>query len=198
MQLSIRQASRFVIGAAMMRAKAIEASGNNGITFDSVALASMRANADGAKLRQSIETLADQEATWLRNNPPHTLATDRVMQSRQAELKTFRSINAAVIVTSELANKAMTGDEDAGNVLHEQLVSTLGVIDQTPGSTQDRRNLLTSLKAQVALAGPADFMSNVMRSAEGDYAERFRAERLARYMAPPLERGEDFDDTPGM
>lgn len=198
MQLSIRQASRFVIGAAMMRAKAIEASGNTGITFESVALASMRSNADGAKLRQSIETLADQESSWLKNNPPHTLATDRVLQSRQAELKTFRSINTAVIATAELAGPAQAGDEDAEKGLREHLVSALGVIDQTPGSTPDRRNLLASLKAQVALAGPADFMTSMMKSAEGEYAERFRAERLARYMTPPLERSEDFDDNPGM
>lgn len=198
MQLSIREASRFVIGAAMMRSKAIEASGNTGITFESVALASMRDNADGAKLRQSIETLADQESTWLRNTPPHALATDRVYQSRLAELKTFRSINMAVIATSEFGAKASAGDVPATKSLHENLVNTLGVIDQTPGSTQDRRNLLSSLNKQVTLIGPGEFMFDMMRSAEGAYAERFRAERLARYMDPALERGEDFDETPGM
>lgn len=108
--LSIREASRFVIGATMMRAKAIEASGNAGITFDNVAHAALRADADGDKLRMSIETLADRESGWLRSTPPHILKTERVMQSREAEIRTFTAISAAVVATVEFADDASAGN----------------------------------------------------------------------------------------
>jgi hypothetical protein len=41
----------------------------------------LRDGADGQNLRSSIEKLADQEGAWFRSTPPHTLATERVMQT---------------------------------------------------------------------------------------------------------------------
>lgn len=193
MQLSIREASRFVIGAAMMRAKAIEASGNTGITFDNVALAALRDGADGQKLRQSIETLADQESIWLRSTPPHVLKSERVLQSRVAEVNTFTAISAAVVSTVELADRAAVGDSDAKHDLHDKYVEAFHAIDGTPGSTQDRRQLETVLREQTTAATEhRDFILASLKEAETAYLDAGATAILSRY-DKSVDRSNDFD-----
>jgi hypothetical protein len=192
MKLSIREASRFVIGAAMMRAKAIEASGNAGITLDDVALAALREGADGEKLRLAIETLADQESGWMRNTPPHVLKTERVLQSREAEVHAFTAISAAVVATVELADDASAGNAQAYQTLHGKYMDAFRSIDKTPGSTQDKRQLKSLLRDQaLAMTTEGDFIGTVLKSAETAYLEADADAILSRY--DTLDRSDDFD-----
>lgn len=192
MQLPIREASRFVIGAAMMRAKAIEASGNAGITFDNVALAALREGADGEKLRLSIETLADQESGWMRSTPPHVLKTERVLQSREAEVRTFTAISAAVVATVELADDASAGNTQAHQTLHGKYMDAFRSIEETPGSTQDRRQLKSLLRDQaLAMTTESEFVGTALKSAETAYLEADADAILSRY--DTLDRSDDFD-----
>lgn len=193
MQLSIREASRFVIGAAMMRAKTIEASGNTGITFENVALAALRDSADGQKLRQSIETLADQESGWFRSTPPHVLKSERVLQSRESEVRTFTAISAAVVSTVELADQAANGDSEAKQDLHNKYVEAFHAIDGTPGSTQDRRQLETVLREQTTtVTEHKDFILTSLKEAETAYLDAGAAAILSRY-DKSVDRSNDFE-----
>ncbi len=190
--LSIREASRFVIGATMMRAKAIEASGNAGITFDNVAHAALRADADGDKLRMSIETLADRESGWLRSTPPHILKTERVMQSREAEIRTFTAISAAVVATVEFADDASAGNTAAHQALHEKYMDAFRAIEETPGSTQERRQLKSLFSSQaLAITTESEFVGAALKSAETAYLEADADAILSQYER--LDRSDDFD-----
>ncbi len=182
MQLSIREASQFFIGAALMRAKTIEASGNKGITIDNVALAALRAGADGEKLRLSIATLAENESSWLRSTPPHALKTGRVMQSRELEIRAFTAIHAAVIATIDQAPQS----------LHDRYIDAFRAIEATPGSTQDKRQLKSLLREQ-ALAGTdtPESIESALKNAEKAYLEANAEEILSRYTTLP--RSSDFD-----
>lgn len=193
MHLSIREASRFVIGAAMMRNKAMEASGNLGITFDNVALAALRDDTDGDKLRQSIETLADQESVWLRSTPLHILKSDRVLQSRVAEINTFTAISSAVVSTFELAGRVAVGEAEAKQDLRLKFVEAFHAIDVTPGSTQDRRQLETVLRQQATTATEhSDLILGVLQEAEATYLDAGAAAILSRYDMS-VDRSSDFD-----
>ncbi|WP_460198999.1 hypothetical protein ACE15N_22185 (plasmid) [Xanthomonas campestris pv. passiflorae] len=189
MQLSIRDASRFLVGAALMRSKAIEASGNPGISFDYVASAALRTDADGERLRLSINTLADQEAGAFRNTPPHTLTTDRVMQSRDAEVRTWRAIGLAGIETIE-----HSGDLDAaGPRLQSSYMDALKAIDETPGSTQERRQLHAVLQDEIAAAATEPGKAvDLLRKSERSYLDAERDAILARYEGK-LTHSDDYD-----
>lgn len=192
MQLSIREASRFIIGAAMMRAKAIEASGNADITFDNVALAALCEGADGEKLRLSIKTLADQESGWMRSTPSHVLKTERVLQSREAELRAFTAISAAVLATVELADGASAGNTQAHQTLHGKYMDAFRSIEQTLGSTHDRRQLKSLLRDQsLAMTTESEFVGKALKSAETAYLEADADAILSRY--DTLDRSDDFD-----
>lgn len=192
MQLSIREASRFFIGAAIMRARAIEASGNAGITLDNVAVAALREGGDGKKLRLSIDKLADEEESWMRSTPPHTLKTERVIQSRGAEIRTFTAINAAVIATLELEERASRGEPAASAQLHKKYVNAFEAIDLTPGSTQDRRQLKELLATQTStMSADSGFITKELRNADKAYTQAVEAAILSRYVK--LERSDDFD-----
>jgi len=191
-QLSIREASQFVIGAAIMRSKAIEASGNANITFDNVALAALREGADGEKLRLSIKTLARQESAWMRRNPPHVLKTNRVMQSRKSEIRTFTAINAAVVASIEFADDASAGNAQAHQTLHDKYIDAFRAIDETPGSTQERRQLKSLLYHQtLAMTTESQLIDATLKSAEAAYLEADADAILSRY--DTLGRSDDFD-----
>lgn len=191
MHLSIREASRFVIGSAMMRSKAMEASGTE-ISFDNVALAALRNDADGEKLRLSINTLADQESGWMRSTPPHVLKTERVMQSREAEIRTFTAISAAVVATIEFADDASAGNPHAQKHLNDKYIESFKAIEETPGSTQDRRQLKSLLREQaLAVTTESEFVSTALKNAETAYLEADADAILSRYGT--LDRSTDFD-----
>lgn len=177
-----------------MRARASEASGKH-ITFDMVAHATLRPGVDGQKLRQSIETLADQDSGTLRNTPPHVLKTDRVLQSRDSELQTFRAIHSAVINTIELSSAAKIGNVEALEKLQAEYVEAYKAIDITPGSTQDRRQLESLLRNQaisVDASAHQDFISSALKQAENAYLDAGAAEILSRY-GKTIERSTDYD-----
>ncbi|MFK0093879.1 hypothetical protein [Pseudomonas sp. NPDC090592] len=195
MQLSIRDASRFVIGAGSMRERAIAASGNPAISLENVAQAALREGPDGQKIRQTIDTLAEQESAWLRNTPPHTLSTDRVMQSRAAEVSAFTAIHRAVIssVAFEAAAASEKGEAETG--LRQSLTGAIEAIDHTPGSRADREGLLANLRDQVlAVASDGDFMKRVLRQSEQAYLAADLDKTFARYANPSLPRSEDLDE----
>jgi hypothetical protein len=193
MQLSIREASQFVIGAAIMRSKAIELSGNSDITFDHIAIAALREGSDGEKLRLSIETLANQESALMRNTPPHTLKTERVMQSRSTEIRTFSAISDAVITTVELADSANSGNKEAHKTINDKYIAAFRAIDETPGSTQERRQLKAYLRDQaMTVSTEKEFVSTTLKSAETSYLEADAEAILSRYDI--LDRSSnDFD-----
>lgn len=194
MQLSIRDASRFVIGAAIIREMAVKSTPESAITFDNVSAMALREGADGQSLRSSIEKLAEQESAWFRGTPPHTLSTERVMQTRAQEVRTLNDTNLAVLATLEFGPEAASGKQEAQEALQARLQSAIRAIDEMPGSTTERRALLESLKSQTGDAlGDSAFMAQQLKSAQKVYLDAFREERLAAYALPSLQRSEDLD-----
>jgi len=192
MQLSIREASRFVIGGEILRREAMQSSGRR-ITFDHLCAAALREGEDGLKLRQSIEVLADQESQWLRNTPPHALKTERVMQSREAEIRTFVAIEAAVIATIENAEAASMQDTAAHQALHGAYEAAFEAIDNTPGSAQDRELLKAAFQEQAQQATPhAADVTAALNLAETAYLEAQSENILSRYDRS-LDRSPDYD-----
>lgn len=181
MQLSIREASRFVIGAATLRATAMASEGVT-IDFDDVAYAAQQPGADGVTLRQSIEVLADNESGHLRNTPPHRLKTLPVLQTRQAEMNAVTRLGAAVIATIE-HGEAAVGNGASAIAAREHLipvyVEAFKAIDATPGSTQDKRAMQQSLSDQArALTTQPDYIASLLGEAatkalEQEYDEIF-------------------------
>lgn len=199
MHQSIRDMSRFVIGVTILRTKAIEASREANITFDTVAQATLRNNDEANQLKQSIEILADQESSWLRNTPPHTLKTPRVLQSRDAEIHTFKTTYAAVLALLEYGEQAQAGNEQAKKTIREKLIEAIQAIDQSPGSIQHRKILFSSLQEQAIQATQnATFSSQEIRQAEKEYNERYISERLAPYVAIAAGRNTRYDNDFGM
>ena len=185
MQLSIRDASRFVIGAAILREMANKNAPEAVATFDNVASMALRPGADGTSLSASIEKLADQEAAWFRSTPPHTLATDRVMHTRTQEVGTLNASNLAVFATIACGPDALAGQPQATVSLQGRLQAAMQAIDQMPGSTTERRQVLQSLTSDtIAAVGDPAFMTQQLNTAQKVYLERFREERLAAYAKP--------------
>ncbi len=191
--LTIREASRFTIGAEILRREAMRHSEGQLVTFDHVAGAILRPDADGQKLRSALDTLADQESNWLRNTPPHTLKTDRVMQSREAEIHMFKGIGAAVIATIEHAEAASMQDSNAQRALHEAYLGALEAIDHSPGSAQDKLAMQESLKQQATAA--TEYGNEVIAAlnlAETAYLEA-EAEQSINRWNNTLSRSNDFE-----
>lgn len=168
MQLSIREASRFVIGAATLRATAMASEGVT-IDFDDVAYAAQQPGGDGVTLRQSIDVLADNESAHLRNTPPHRLKTPAVLQTRQAEMYALTRLGDAVIATIEHGPAAIENGA-AAIAARERLipiyVEAFKAIDATPGSTQDKRAMQQSLSDQVrALTTQPDYLASILGEA---------------------------------
>jgi hypothetical protein len=194
MQLSIRDASRFVIGAAIIRDMALKNAPESNITFENVSIAALREGGDGQDLRTSINKLADQEAGWFRSTPPHTLATDRVMHTRSQEVRTLNATNLAGLATLEQAPAAIQGDPAAEAALQESYQAAIRAIDEMPGSTVERRALLQTLKTQgIEACGDADFVMTQFNVAQEAYLKQMMAERLSPYQNTTLERSDDLD-----
>jgi hypothetical protein len=194
MQLSIRDTSRFVIGAAIIRDMATRNTPGSTITFEQVAEMASRDSVDGQNLRSSIEKIADQESSWLRSTPPHTLATERVMQTRAQEVHTVNESNIAVLSALEFGVDAAKGDPAARDALQTRLQAAIRAIDEMPGSTTERRALLDSLKGQISEThGDPAFMTQQLKTAQKVYLDAFREERLAAYTSPSLPRSNDLD-----
>lgn len=195
--VSIRDASRFVIGAAIVRDMASQSSPGMNITFQNVADAAARPGSDGDNLRSSIESLADREASWLRSTPPHTLATDRVMQTRQQETIMLNSVNLAVLMTIEYGKDAWEGDPDASKKLQAGFQKAIRAIDEMPGSTTERRNLHDLFKEQVTQASSnRHYISVALDTAQHAYLDSMMTERLAAYQAKAPAKTDDNDFTP--
>jgi hypothetical protein len=191
--ISIREASRFTIGAEILRREALRHSEGQMVTFDHIAGVILRPDANGEKLRSALETLADQESNWLRNTPPHTLKTDRVMQSREAEIRTFRGIGAAVIATIEHAEAASMQNVGAQRALHTAYQEALEVIDNSPGSAQDKLAMQDSLKQQATAATKyGNEVTTALNLAETAYLES-QAEQSMNRWNNQLTRSTDFD-----
>lgn len=191
--LTIREASRFTIGAEILRREALRHSEGQLVTFDHVAGAILRPDADGQKLRSALDTLADQESNWLRNTPSHTLKTDRVMQSREAEITMFKAIGAAVVATIEHAEAASMQNADAQRALHEAYQGALEAIDNSPGSAQDKLAMQGSLKQQASAA--TEYGNEVIAAlnlAETAYLEAQAEQSLNRWNNT-LSRSDDFE-----
>ncbi len=180
--LTIREASRFAIGAEILRREAMRHSEGQLVTFDHVAGAILRQDADGLKLRNALDTLADQESNWLRSTPSHTLKTERVLQSREAEINMFRGIGAAVIATIEQAEAASMQDADAQRALHEAYQAALEAIDNSPGSAADKLAMQAALKQQAMDATPyGNEVGSALNLAETAYLEAQAEESINRW-----------------
>jgi hypothetical protein len=194
MQPSIRDLSRFVIGGAVIRDMAARNTPGSTITFENVAEMASREGVDGQNLRSSIEKVADQESSWFRSTPPHTLATERVMQTRAQEVHTLNQSALAVLTAIEFGPDAAKGDPAAREVLQTRLQAAIRAIDEMPGSTTERRALLDSLKGQISEThGDPSFMAQQLKTAQKVYLDAFREERLAAYTSPSLPRSDDLD-----
>jgi hypothetical protein len=194
MELSIRDASRFVIGAAIIRDLAKKNSPDSNITLENVVIAALREGADGENLRTSIERLADQEAEWLRSTPPHTLTTKRVLHTRVQEIHALNSLNLAALATLELAADRGTAKSDANAALQLSYQVAIRAIDEMPGSTAERRALLQALETQaIEASGNAPFVQGELSAAEKVYLEQMMTERLAAYQPPSTEPSDDLD-----
>lgn len=185
MQLSIRDASRFVIGAAIITDMALAGAPDSGITFEQVADAALRDGIDGDDLRTSISKLAEQEEAWFRGTPPHTLASARVMQTRRQEMQTLNDTNLAGLATLAFGAEAAAGDPVARQELHDSYENAIRSIDRMPGASSERRGLLQALKAEVADAGGGHPLVNAtFDAAQKTYLEQLMSERLAAYQTP--------------
>ena len=194
MQLSIRDISRYVVGSAIIREMAARNTPGSTITFENVTEMASRGDIDGQNLRASIEKIADQESSWFRSTPPHTLATERVMQTRAQEVHTLNESNLAVLSALEFGPDAAKGNPAAREALQTRLQAAIRAIDEMPGSTTERRALLDSLKGQISEThGDPAFMSAQLKTAQKVYLDAFREERLAAYTSPSLPRSDDLD-----
>lgn len=194
MQLSIREASRFVIGTTLLRAQAMQhAEQAQMLTFENVAAAVLQSTQEGKQLRQTVDALADGEAEWFRANPPHAMSSERVMQSRSAEVDALRKIGGAAISTIIYSARAIAGDKPASDQLTTVYSGTYTAIDAAPGSTNDRRSLMALLHEQTQrLSTSPEVVRQLLTSAEKQCLARQADAILSRYKKP-LDRSDDFD-----
>ncbi len=194
MQLSIREVSRFVIGATLLRAQAMQhAEQAQMLTFDNVAAAIMQPTAEGAQLRQTVNALADGEAEWFRSTPPHVMSSERVMQSRASEVAALRVVSGAAVSTALYARRAASGDSAANEHLTNVYTEAYTAIDEAPGSTNDRRALISNLREQAQdMSTNPDMIRNLLSNAEKHCLARQAEAILSRY-TKPLDRSDDFD-----
>jgi len=181
MHISILDASRFVVGAAVMRTNTLSSHpGGVPITLETVAMSAL--GSTGEKIRRAIGIFADEHSGSFRKTPPHTLMTDRVIQSRAAEVETLKAIGAALVSTIELAPKIAQDDALAKAELKAQFVKALQAIDETPGSAQERSQLQRSLLEQIEQATPHSVLAaDLMHEADVAYREAVAAKVLAFY-----------------
>jgi hypothetical protein len=194
MQLSIREASRFVIGATRLRAQALQHSAHaQMLTFDNVAAAVLQPSTEGKQLRQTVETMADSEAEWFRSNPPHAMSSERVMQSRAAEVSALRKVGGAAVSTLVYGARAIANDGPAAEQLTSIYSGAYAAIDAAPGSTNDRRSLMALLHEQAQrLSSKPEIIRNLLNIAEKRCLARQADAILSRY-TNSVERSDDYD-----
>jgi hypothetical protein len=196
MSLSIRDASRFVIGATIIRDMTARQTPEHTITVEDVATMALRDDPDGERLRAAIDKLADRENAWFRATPSHTLATPRVMESRMLKTVAINNIDLAVLGTLEFAADAASGNPEARNALQDHLQAAVQAIDEMPGSTNKRRLLLKSLADQTREVAPGMdlFLGQELGVAQKAYLDRLREARLSAYSgsSPSRDRGGDL------
>jgi hypothetical protein len=184
--LSIRAASRFVIGAAIIRDLAQHHSADTKVTLDNVAVAALRDGLDGGRLRASIEMLADQEAGWFRSTPSHALTTHKVLNSRVQEMRGLNAANLAVLATMQIG----VATAEAHSELQMSYQAAIRAIDEMPGTTAERRTVLHDFEAQVISVGSdAAQIQSEMTAAQRTYLKQLMSERLADYQIPSLAEG---------
>ncbi|UXI68349.1 hypothetical protein [Tahibacter amnicola] len=186
MRLSIRDVSRFLIAAELLRAKTAENAGKP-LAFDYVADAALRTDESGDRLRQALQILGDQQEGLLRNTPLHTGTSERVMQGREAEVRFLKAVHSATLAFAELRPDAPPTER-----IRERLIDAVRAIDETPGSIHERREWLGNLRTQaVGLCGNEEIALGLLRDAERVYMERYMAERLAPFIKNPMPHSDE-------
>lgn len=186
----MRAASRFVIGAAIIRDLARHHSPDIAVTLDNVAVAALRDGPEGAQLRASIEVLADQEAGWFRSTPSHALTTKKVLSSRVQEIQGLNAANLSVLVTMEL--RAAMGETHPA--LQTSYQTAIRAIDEMPGTTAERRAVLQDFENQVMAAGSdTAHIQSEITVAQRAYLRQLMSERLADYQIPSLSESSELE-----
>lgn len=172
--LSVRDASRFVIGAALLRQSAMSKSAEVVTLTDIAALIQTNHKEVVAPLRFSIErsaNLAEQEG-YFRNSPSHVSATEKVLSSREAEINGYNAIYQSVFMASQLPpTRAFALDGEENQAIFDQCVDAVVAIDNMPGRAENREEAIDLLYLQLAALTPDDpvlssaFMSVVENAA---------------------------------
>lgn len=152
MATTIRDASSFIIGGALLRQAAMTQS-KVPVSFDEVAGSALLPGEVGARMRSAISAAASEHgAGILRNTPSHRLKTQQVMTSRIREVESLNGIIAAAIIAAEHGESALKGDKSAHVILQQSLVSALHTIVDAPGSeSTDKRKMYELLAQEVAM-----------------------------------------------
>jgi hypothetical protein len=196
MQLSIRDASRFFVGAAMLRDQVAASTGQE-VSISEIGASIL--NGDKLHLQETIDTLTKDEP--FRKTPPHILASERVIQTRHAECRASRSLHDTVLSAVEHGELARKNDTKARGALEEAAITALEHIDQAPGSVAERQQMLGELKRQMNMAADDPlFVSRLMSDAEHAYNEQYFNMRLEKYMLSPVEHSTEYDsrDAPSL
>jgi hypothetical protein len=189
--LSVRAASRFAIGAAIVRDLVGYHSPGTPATVENVAIAALRSGPGGERLRSSIELLADQEAAWFRSTPSHALASKNVLSSRGLEVNGLNATNMAVLATME--PHVLVGERSPNLQAHYQ--AAIRAIDEMPGTTAELRTIFQELEKQVMAAGSDSVeVQSEMSTAQRAYLSHLMTERLAAYqVSSPSELPQEAD-----
>lgn len=187
--LSIKGASTFVVGAALLRQRGIDATGK-GFTISDIAEGALGNQSDAGRIRQSILKLANQENAWFRNNPPHAKISEQVLDTRTKEFGVLVAINSAV-VSSVRYGPTIAHDDANKEKLKKSLIDAVDAIDNAPGTTDDKRLYFGQLKSQLSGLSQKDSLLNLLQQAEYDYNESLKAKILEKYK--PLQRSSDFE-----
>ena len=199
--LTIREASRFMIGATLLRDTAQLRNPGHSIGFDDVVQGVLStAHPDAAeKLRSSIEHLADIAGTegFLRNTPSHAKITPRVLQTRAADLAVAKSVQNTILVAFEHADPAFNGrDATSRDVLEGATLSAYRAIDQTPGSNHEKTLMLDQFTSDMLLvANNHPEMVTFLEETQTKYLDLIRRELLEPFMGSDAKKQADTDYT---
>ena len=187
MRLSIRTVSRFVISAEILRARTSNAA-NQAVTFDYIVDAAQRADGKGEKVREALTALAARVDETLGSSAPHVLTTDRVMQTRAADIRVLKAVHGA---TMGLVAKG--ADRPATPELERSLLHAVRTIDESGFSTGDRRAIHERLRTNsIVWVDDAEQSGLALLSAaERTYGEQFLEEKLSPYLKTPLPHSDD-------
>lgn len=183
MQITVHDASRFLIGAAILRAKAIENSGDSSITFENVAIAASALGAEGRKIRQSISILAENADIALTNIAQNRLATERIIEGRASEMKAINSIALATLKTVEYSSSLEAGSMAPAEQLKTAMSDALVSIDNATGPTRNRVHIKKILESEVVTAASNNGVTALalLNKAEQEHLFDSANEILSRY-----------------